>query len=239
MAPTLPEVPSYVFHAYLLHGMIRVAQFFAPDIKPWNENDSSQNVENAKESIKRHLRIYLGSSLFQLSSKDLEGLIIASGNEPVENKDLATQLIQSMTNIFWDSGSTPWLKYGIFTKTPDKDMIPCSFGAIVFEAMCCLIYHFQITFAYDPAFTLFMHDYHCNLSGGIDAVIGGVVNSFKDTFSREVLIFAQIGADELSDFYHQAKLFEEESDAWRYTFCLQMASNRILHYEDELSHNDS
>lgn len=233
MAQTLPAVPQYVFHAYLLHGMIRVARFLVPDIEPWAEDDTEDASKLAKAAVHRHLRLYLGPSLCQLSSDDLEGLIIAASGEPAKpQKDLATQLIDLMTAMFWSGGDAPWLQYGIFASSPDKDMIPCSFGAIVFEAMCCLIHNFQITFAYEPSLTLMMHHHYGNISSdGVGAVISAIKHSFQDTFSREILVFAQIGANESSDFYRQDSLFEEESDAWRYSFCLQMAINRISSYE--------
>lgn len=232
MTSTIPAVPNYIFHAYLLHGMIRIARFFAPGVEPWQENDLGSDFQSSKDAIQRHLRVYLGPSLYQLSSEDLEGLIIAAGEKPAKTPDLAAQLIQSMTDNFWDWGDAPWIKHGIFIRSPKKDMIPCSFGAIVFESICCLIYNFQIAYAYDLFLTLEMHAHYGNIKPEQGPVIAWIKKSFKETFSRECLIFAQIGANELSDFYKQSSLFKEESDVWRYSFVLQMALDKILNYEE-------
>lgn len=232
MTSIIPAVPNYVFHAYLLHGMIRIARFFAPEVQPWQENDSSADFQFSKDAIQRYLRIYLGSSLYQLSSEDLEGLIIAAGEQPEQTSDLVSQLIQSMADNFWDWGDAPWIKHGIFMGSPQKDMIPCSFGAIVFEAICCLIYNFQIAYAYDLSLTIEMHAHHGNFKPSQGPIISWIKDTFKDTFSREYLIFAQVGANELSNFYKQSSLFDEESNAWRYSFVLQMALDRILNYEE-------
>lgn len=212
--------------------MTRISQFFAPDVQPWQENDSISDCQTSKEEIQRHLRIYLGPSLCQLSSKDLEGLIIAAGEQPEQTSDLVSRLIQSMADNFWDWGDASWIKHGIFMGSPKKDIIPCSFGAIVFEAICCLIYNFQIAYAYDLSLTLEMHAHYGNIKSDQGPIIAWIKDAFKETFSREYLIFAQIGANELSDFYKQSSLFEEESDTWRYSFVLQMALDRILNYEE-------
>jgi hypothetical protein len=100
--------------------MIRIARFFAPGVEPWQENDLGSDFQSSKDAIQRHLRVYLGPSLYQLSSEDLEGLIIAAGEKPAKTPDLAAQLIQSMTDNFWDWGDAPWIKHGIFIRSPKK-----------------------------------------------------------------------------------------------------------------------
>lgn len=229
----LPEVPGYIFHAYLWHGLIRISRFFAPEVKPWGNADSSNEALRSKEEIYDYLRFYLGPVLCKLSIEDLEGLVIASGEKPSKDSGLLKKVLECLLLGFWRGGDVAWINHGIFREIPDKKLIPYSLDSIVFEAMCCLIHQYKIAFAFDSNTTLSMHFHYGNILNEGNPLPAGIDKTFRKTFSKEVLILAQVGANELSDFYQQACLFEEESESWRYSFCLQMALNRISNFDNE------
>jgi hypothetical protein len=236
-SPHLPNIHPRIFHLYLAHGLLRVAQFWKPDVKPWEADTFENAPEEDKQRIYQYLKMYLAPNLYKLSLDDLSGVCIAlRGDFPEETNEFSKHVkhtLLTMTKNFWLDLDVPDIQYGIFRDEPDPDSMPYTFEGIVYESLSVLVYQIQKVFSID----LDLYEFHdkCGDYQTSKGILMSILTEiFHDTFSQEVLLVAQVGANELSSFYSQPPVFgiDEESDQYRLWYCLKMAQDHVSEFVD-------
>jgi hypothetical protein len=111
--------------------------------------------------------------------------------------------------------------------------MPYTFEGIVYESLSVLVYQIQKVFSID----LDLYEFHdkCGDYQTSKGILMSILTEiFHDTFSQEVLLVAQVGANELSSFYSQPPVFgiDEESDQYRLWYCLKMAQDHVSEFVD-------